>query len=44
MIPVVDYENTIKENNVIKLMIEEQFIEYGKKLRKEYREQNKGIK
>jgi len=36
--------NTIKENNVIKLMIEEQFIEYGKKLRKEYREQNKGIK
>ncbi len=30
-----------RENNIITLMTEEQYIEYGKKLRKEYREKNK---
>jgi len=30
-----------KENNIIKLMTKEQFIEYGKQLRKEYRDKNK---
>ena len=30
-----------RENNIITLMTEEQYIEYGKKLRKEYRENNK---
>ena len=30
-----------RDNNIITLMTEEQYIEYGKKLRKEYRENNK---
>ncbi len=29
----------IEKNNIIKLMSEEQFVEYGKQLRKEYGEQ-----
>ena len=41
LVPYLDIDKLDKENNIIKLMTEEQYKEYGKELRKEYRENNK---